>query len=270
VSFAEFQTSKRTAASKPGAALRGNTIKRRNTSQFWIGLATGACLSQSIGLIACLGKGRGRDLNNQKAPIFQLFSHLRGLHPVRDDDHAGLAGSLRMSVQYGQAHRRMLPSQPLKTACTTAIDRNKLRAHLAGQSFGTSPGAAASKYPQLWFLCELVECTTVTFDNAPTYLVQIDILQDHRTTISTLKSERSTGRDRSSADDFQNYAPSSPSQCPWNDFQASHNGSPALVLLGVSDPRVSTRLAAARPIANCVVMSLRQCPTRRDCEAGRG
>jgi hypothetical protein len=60
---------------------------------------------RSIGLVMALGKRGRRDLDDQKAAMFQLIFHLRGLGPVGDDNDTGFVGSLRMSVEDRQAHR---------------------------------------------------------------------------------------------------------------------------------------------------------------------
>ena len=81
----------------------------------------------------CPGEGRGRDLDDQKASIFQLVFHLCGLCFVRNDDHSGFVGSLRMSVHYRQAHRRMLLPHP--SNWMHQVDRTRQIRNLPSQGY---------------------------------------------------------------------------------------------------------------------------------------
>jgi hypothetical protein len=72
------------------------------------------------------------------------------------------------------------------------IDRNKIRnIPRLGQPLGYHSGP-----------CKLVERTTVAFDDAVAYLVQVDVLQDNGTAISTFERESPAGANRAPAGDL--------------------------------------------------------------------
>ena len=55
------------------------------------------------------GKGRGLDLDDQIAAVFQLIFCCCGLGLVSDDGHAGFVGPSRVLVEDRQTHRKTFP-----------------------------------------------------------------------------------------------------------------------------------------------------------------
>jgi hypothetical protein len=73
-----------------------------------------------------------------------------------------------------------------------------------GYPLGDVARHASAKYQAAYsgYLCELIESTTVAFDDAVVNLFQVDILQDDGAAVSTFKHQRPSRADRLSACDL--------------------------------------------------------------------
>jgi len=73
------------------------------------------------------GEGRGHDLDDQIASIFQLISCRCGLGLITDDGHAGFVGPSRVPVEDRQTHLETFPRPPVEPEPTRTIDCSKAR-----------------------------------------------------------------------------------------------------------------------------------------------
>jgi hypothetical protein len=135
----------------------------------------------------CQRTWRGVDLEDLIAAFFQLVFHFRGLRLVRNNDDTRFVWPAWMSVQDLHSHRKAF-LYPLGYNRQFDADRPGPRKSVKA----TTAGAATHS----GHLSELVECATITFNDAISDLLQVDMLQNNGSAVATFEGERPAGTKR--------------------------------------------------------------------------